>query len=113
MCRNSHDCTCAITCENIIRDPDGDFFPVDRIYGIGAGEDTCLFLVQFRAFQIGFGCTGFLVRFFLLRCGDFIHKGMFRGQNTIGCAKQCVTAGGEYCELPVMTINSKDHIGTI
>ena len=43
--RHGHDRAGAIGHQHVVGDPDGDRAPVDRVDGIGAGEDAGLFLV--------------------------------------------------------------------
>ena len=76
MSRNSHDGTCSVGSQYIVRDPDWDLFIVNRIYGIGSGKDTGLILVQFRTFQIALGRYSLLIClncFFLFRRCDLIY----------------------------------------
>ncbi len=63
MRRHGHDRARAITGQHIVRDPDRNFFSVDRIDGKRAGENAGLFLGQFSSFQVRFfGNIGFVSR---------------------------------------------------
>src|SRR5262245_23290170 len=52
MSRHSHDRSGAIGGQNIVGDPDGNTRLIDRVDGKGAGENACLLLGEFRAFQV-------------------------------------------------------------
>ena len=43
MGRDGHDRARTVAHQDVVGDVDGDLFPVGRVYGVGAGEDTRLF----------------------------------------------------------------------
>lgn len=59
---DSHDGAGAVAHENVIGDPDGDFFAGGGVGGVGAGEDAGFFFV-FLAFDFGFFDGRFAVLF--------------------------------------------------
>ena len=74
---DGHDGSGSVTHQHIVRDPDGNLFSIDRIDGIGSGEDPCFFLGEVRAFQVAFGGALGAVLFhsmFLFRRGDGIYQ---------------------------------------
>ena len=53
MCRYRHDGSGTVGHQYIVSDPYRDAFFVDRVDRITAGEDTCFFLVDCLAFDVG------------------------------------------------------------
>jgi hypothetical protein len=95
---HGHDGAGTVAGEDVIRDPDGNFFTVDRIDGISAGENAGLFLGQFSTFQVGLLCDFdfvFCDRFTLFRRDDLLNEPVFRRQHHIGRAKKRVGTRGE------------------
>ena len=116
VCRYCHDRTGSIACQHIVRDPDRDLSAVHRIDGIRPGKDTGLFFVELRALQIGFGLTALAVShdcLSLLRCRDLLHERMFRRHDTVGCAKQRITACGKYRKFFIGILDLEDDIGSL
>ena len=97
MGRNGHDGSRAVTHQHIVRNPDGDLFPVGGVDGIGSGEDARFFLGEVRAFQVALGGALGAVLFhgvFLFRRGDGVHQRVFRGEDHVGGSKEGVRPGG-------------------
>ena len=113
MCRNSHDRSCAIACQNIIRNPDRNFFSIYRVDSISTCKYTCFFFIQFSSFKIRFRFAALAISkysFSLLRCSDFFNIRMFRSHYTICCSKQCIASGSKYGEFLVRILDFKDYI---
>ena len=51
---HGHDRAGAVAGQHVVGDPDGDLLAVDRVDGVGAGEDAGLFLGQVGALELGF-----------------------------------------------------------
>ena len=94
---DGHDGSGSVAHQHIVRDPDGNLFSIDRIDGIGSGEDPCFFLGEVRAFQVAFGGALGAVLFhsmFLFRRGDGIYQRVLRGKNHVGGSEEGVRPGG-------------------
>ena len=79
MGRNSHDGSCSIGDEYIVCNPDRKLLSVDRVDGIGSGEDTSLVLCKVCPFQIRLVLCGFQVflhSLLLLWSGKLLHQRM-------------------------------------
>ena len=50
--RNGHDGTCSVASKNIVGNPDWNFFPIDRIDGIGTRPNPCFFLGKVGTSQV-------------------------------------------------------------
>ncbi len=61
---HSHNCACAVTCKNVIGNPDRYIFSVDRVEGVKPGKDARLFFSEFCPFEIGFTCNCRFVFFY-------------------------------------------------
>ena len=81
MCRHSHNGAGAISHQDVIRDPNGCLFTIDRVYRKPSGEDSGFFLVNRFTVDIRLAGGLDLVCIHLslmLRSGDFIHQRMLR-----------------------------------
>ena len=50
--RYSHNSTCSVASKNIVRNPDWDFFPIDRVDGISTSPNPCFFLSKVCTSQV-------------------------------------------------------------
>src|SRR5580698_6999458 len=105
---HGHDGTGAIAGQNIVGNPDGNFFVVNRIDGISAGEYASFILGQLGTFQIGFFgdvrlvfCDGIA----LLRSRDLVNELMLRRKDHVSSSEQCVRASREYFDW-IISYNS-------
>ena len=92
-----HDGARAIGDHDVIRDPNGYGFIIDRVDGIGAGEDAGSFPMFQHAFD--FGLQRGLAHIFvdgcaLLRCGDDVDQIVLGRQHHEGGAPERVGTGG-------------------
>ena len=95
--RNGHNSAGAVARENVVGDPDGEFFASDGIFGVGASKDAGFFFV-FLAFDFGFFKRRFDVIFdsgFGVWGGEGFSEGVFRGKNKESCAFDGVGTGGK------------------
>ena len=102
--RHGHNRPGSIGEQDIIGDPDRNGLSIGGIQRIAAGVDPGLFFQQFRAGQVGLAQRLFFIGLNygpIFRGGDALNQGMFRGQDTIGRAKQRIRARGKDVEKGV------------
>ena len=94
---DGHDGAGAVAGEDVVGDPDGDAYVVDRVDGIRAGEDAGFFFRGVLTVAVGFGGGGFDVVFdvgALFGSGDGGDERMLGGENHVSGAEERVGAGG-------------------
>ena len=98
VARHAHDGAGAVAHQHVIGDPDRDFFSVDRIDGVSAGENAGLGARDIQAVDLRLALRLADVGLHFaapLRGGDARHQRVFRGQHDEGGAEQGVRPGGE------------------
>ena len=113
--RHGHDGAGAVAHQHVVGDPDGDALAVDRVDGIGAGEDAGLLLVGGRALDLalagGLGRVR-LHRGALLGVVIGVHQRMLRRQHHEGRAPQRVGPRGEDLQR-VAGLRVEDDLGAL
>ena len=104
MGRHCHDCAGAVGGKHIVGDENGNMLAVDGIDGINALQLYAGFILhQLGTLKVGLpGCLGNIC-LYLIVVGDllcpFLHIGMLRRNDHIGCTEQGVGTGGIDPEL--------------
>ena len=97
MSRNSHDGARPIGGENIVRHPDGNFLPVDRIHHEGTEGGASFGFRKFRALKVGLRSaflTIFFDRFLMGRGSQGRNQRVFGSQNDVGRTEKSIGACG-------------------
>ena len=98
MRRYRHNRARAIGDHDVVGDPDGYALVIDRVDGVGTGENTRLFAIFQHALDLGFQSrltnVGVDIRA-LPRSGDLVHQVMFGRQDHESCAPEGIGPGRE------------------
>ena len=95
---DGHDGSSAVAHHDVVGNPDGDFFAVDGVDGVGSGGDSAFVFVEVAALEVGFAGAGFLIRFDcfgLFGRGDVCDQGVLGSENHVGGSEEGVGTGGE------------------
>ncbi len=113
---HGHDRAGAVSHEDVVCDPHRDLLAINRIRGIGAGENACLFLGEVGALEIGLRTDFFLILLHdsaLVRRCDLRHERMLGGEHHIRRPEERVRARGEYGHFALGTRHFKFHQGPL
>ena len=115
MSRYTHDGSCTIISQYIIRKPDRYLCSVQRVDRVSSCKYTCFFFVLQTVYIRLHGCiVDILFHSFSCFIGSqFFCHGMLRSQYHEGCTVKGIRAGGVYSDLLVFSFNREFNFCTI
>ena len=115
MSRNTHDGSCPMIRQYIVRDPNGELFPIEGIDRIRACKRPVLFFIL-HPVHIGFVlCSGHIAinRLCLFRFGQLFYTGMLRRKHEESSPVKRIRPGGKDRYLLIRTVYRKIHFRAI
>ena len=114
MSGDSHNCARSIAYQNIITNPDGNLFAVNRIYCISAGKNSGFLFCQISTIKVAFPgrlLTVFFNFFFMVIGCNKIHRFKLWGEHHISSTKKRIRPGRKYPDVPVAIFYFKFNFG--